>query len=88
MTSSLKASLNRLGQTEDEVVDELIRLGIKGSRNDTCSCPLAMYLLSLGFIEIMVSDFITADTQEVCLPRHLFAFVVHFDEGKYPSLVA
>lgn len=86
--SNLYTCLDELGQTEAEVVAKLKQLGIKGARRSACHCIIAEYLVSLGFSGVTVGTTVTTDTQRAWLPEHVQTFAMHFDDGKYPELVA
>lgn len=92
----LKDALQSLGNTCQEVADNLNNLGIKGSKY--CSnCPIAYYLISKGFRNVSVG---TSAGVSAILPvegsegfgywePHTSAtriFVDAFDTGRFPSL--
>lgn len=86
--SNLHTCLDELGRTEAEVVAKLKALGIKGAKRSAAHCPIAEYLVSLGFGGVTVSGTATTDTQRGWLPDPVRAFALSFDDGKYPELDA
>lgn len=87
-----------LGGTADAVADRLRALGIKGTRHDGCSCPIANLLRSngCGTSELEVSNYhvyptgslIPNDQEVPQLPPPVTQFIRRFDEGVYLDLVA
>lgn len=52
----IKAELDALGDTPDEVAKNLVAAGIKGRPTAPCDCPIANYLKSRGHEEVAVTS--------------------------------
>ena len=83
----LSDCLNELGSHEFAVAEKLEALGIKGDKFSLCHCPIAKYLIKLGFIGVLVSPTKAKTDQQQCfLPTPVENFILHFDDGEYPEL--
>jgi len=83
----LSDCLNELGSHEFAVAFTLEALGIKGAKFFLCDCPIAKYLIKLGFIGVSVSTVRAKTDQQQCfLPEPVADFILHFDDGEYPEL--
>jgi len=92
---NLKADLEALGSTEQEVAATLKAKGIRGLRDYSWGCPVANYLKSLGYqVEMVLDDHVCADIVDGCLfkrfnactPPAIKAFILAFDRRDYPEL--
>lgn len=72
---SLEQALAELPDTAAGIALYLHERGIKGIREDDCACPLANYLIGLGFTEVKVDRVLI----EVYSERH------HYYETAVPS---
>jgi len=86
--SRLLQALSDLGNTMDAVAATLRTKGIKGRRRSTCSCPVAKYLLSLGFVGVTVGDEVWVGDTMQRTPEAVCEFIATFDGGGYPDLDA
>jgi hypothetical protein len=85
------SQLNELGPSEEDVVNKLTELGIKGRRSSVCSCPIANYVISVGCNVICIgceTILISDEGREVLIkmPQHIGDFIKHFDLRQYPQL--
>lgn len=91
--NKLEEALAELGNTEEEVVAKLGKLGCTGNLQDWYSCPIANYLKTYGFDdpavepEQITADWKSAVSQTVIPTSHIKFFIIHFDEAKYPELI-
>jgi hypothetical protein len=95
-TQIIRQQLQALGNTSQEVADNLRSKGIKGFRLAGASCPIAKYLSTLiseGCVMVgvkVVSYFpegrMTA-TDNVDLPESVIHFIADFDRSKYPDMI-
>jgi hypothetical protein len=94
--SKLEQELNALGNNPLEIANKLMELGIRGEREDTCSCPIANYILALGYVKATVGSKRAGfwsmadeyDEYEECdIPDAVGKFIVAFDNGEFPELV-
>jgi len=83
-------SLERLGQTAEEVAKSLAARGIKRKKGRLSEfCPLACFLQSKGYAGALVglSHFVVhPDQRGRCLPIGAYRFRVRFDMGRFPEL--
>jgi hypothetical protein len=92
VSHALDMAISALGNTSDEVVKTLVAAGIRGYPKDCEVCPIARWLIHLGFYQVMVcGDCITVEgvygecslsrySQFVApMPEALQAFVKLFD---------
>lgn len=86
--ANLYTCLDELGETEQQVFSKLVSLGITGAKRSACHCPVANYLVSLGFSGVSIGSTATTDTQRAWLPEPVRLFAAHFDEGRYPEIDA
>lgn len=87
--------LSALGDTPEAVARTLEAKGIKGSRKNPHSCPIARYLRAegwcvgvfqtIGYAKVPGSQ---GDMQSFPLPTPVTAFIEQFDSGLYPTLWA
>jgi hypothetical protein len=96
IADSLTGQLATLGQTADAIADRLAALGITGYRFESDRCPIAHYLFrrdpSLRAVNVL-DDVIEISTGTgaditVTAPDPINHFVICFDVGHYPRLVA
>lgn len=86
--------LQSLGDTQNDVAASLRKLNCRGHRNSGGECPVARFLIWAGCTDVFVDHHIFSATapngQQVCCstPRAAAAFVLRFDDGVYPDLVA
>jgi hypothetical protein len=92
---SLEQALAALPGTADDIAAHLAAKGIRGAREDSCNCPMVVYLTSLDFDRVNVTlSRILARAQpggalvDVRTPWWIAEFVHRFDEGEWPELVA
>jgi hypothetical protein len=90
-------ALRDLGQREtaDAVANEMRAAGIKGTQDDTCTCPLANYLTQLPGVDqvevldnhvyLWVGD--QAEPAVIELAESVSNFVYLFDQGVFLDLV-
>ncbi len=84
------AALLALGSTADEVAETLLRGGHRGRLDDTCYCPVAVYLRALGADDPYVDlEWTTVgwDSDPVHVPDQIADFIETFDSGAFPQLV-
>jgi hypothetical protein len=82
-------ALAALGDTPDAVAETLRAGGWRGQRASCESCPLARYLAgSFGGEWMSASTETLAPFGWVRHPQPVAEFVVRFDRGHYPDLVA
>ncbi len=93
--SQFTDALNKLGSSENEIVGNLIKLGIKGTKLSPCNCPISNYLVKeLGFAN---NDDVIVDHTRICFPRNkgeqtyscpalIAEVIVNFDRGNYKDL--
>lgn len=92
----MRAKLEALGKTSDDVAAALTVLGIKGVPISANKCPVRNYMMraledanaqkttcSVSPFQVRASNGITAVTD---LPEPVRAFVNLFDSGEYPFL--
>jgi hypothetical protein len=88
---NLVDDLQLLGDTPDEIAELLNDLDIKGDRRTNDSCPIVNYLEVRGYSYPKVTQ-----TYVSCFQGNLFLritmpvhnFIVRFDNGKFPELIA
>lgn len=99
----VREALRALGDGSEDVAGRLEQLGIKGFRDDDCSCPVANYLRKTFpdietvwvlrdnvFIEAYQTDefgFGLPVKFDTSNPDPVSAFVGDFDAGIYPELI-
>lgn len=96
IAAQVTAALTQLGDTPDQVADELYAKEIKGFRGCPGSCPVARFVCTLdgvAYAEVTEeSAWLMPDEGEtacrVTLPGPVTEFVVNFDQGVYSDLVA
>lgn len=93
-------ALVRLGDTPEVIAASLYKLGIRGKRLDGCDCPLAKYLgtvCDVDAVEVESSRVTVTtgfyndgepDTSWVPTSAAVAGFVMMFDDGFFPELVA
>ena len=91
--------LDQLGTTRDAVVDNLRKSGITGLTDNVFADPIANYLKAHGITAPEVDmEQVALDAYEdpdmtdgpfrVRLPRAVREFLVAFEDGSYPDLLA
>lgn len=90
---TLSEALAALPSHPDAIAARLGAYGIRGLKGDSCNCPIVHYLTSLGFDAVDVDeDTIVArggGVQQLVLTPHAVAeFILGFDGGAWPELVA
>lgn len=91
MTELQKLILS-LGNSSLEIADTLQKLGIKGERHNCRNCPIACFLLSKGFADVMVQPMIsvpptlTRVTERYWPESPVRLFIIDFDCGLFPLL--
>jgi hypothetical protein len=81
--------LARLCATPDAVADYLLDRQCYGLQRDGDSCPVYIWLREDIGVEANVgSCVVCVDDQEINTPKQIGSFVLRFDDGKYPALVA
>jgi len=94
-TKGIRAALDKLGSTSEEVAEKLKEKGVKGARRSVGTCPIAIYLWREGFkwengVGTMIvggsciSDNPRADL--MATPGVVADFIRDFDRGNYPEL--
>jgi len=91
----LRAALDALGSTTDEIAATLLRLGHRGVQMVACRCPIASYLTA-----VMDASEVEASPASVrvhhldfpfpvrgMVPTPVAAFMSRFDVGDYPDLI-
>jgi hypothetical protein len=76
----------------EEIANLFEDLGIKGTKDDPCLCPLARYLemklddnhISVG--NYSVSSFLPMAVEQFIMPLTVREFVHRFDNGEFPEL--
>jgi hypothetical protein len=86
------SKLTALG-SEKAIADFLLAGRFKGGLGRSCGCPVTKYLVSLGFlspsVEVRIISCGSGSTYERCITPDLVAdFIIAFDAGRYPELVA
>lgn len=97
----VRAALDLLGDSGDEVAARLAAAGVRGRRSDQSGCPVARYLQALGLVEVPVERLEVTRTHAVLsdgrrwsrrarieLPPGVRAFVAGFDRGQFTHLRA
>lgn len=90
----LAADIEALGATVEDVVATLTAEDIHGTPTEPDCCPIAMYLIKLGYTTPEVwKDAnhrlrIYAGDDEILAPDSVVMFVDAFDAGQYPGLQA
>jgi hypothetical protein len=89
--NNIEQDLAALGETRSQVYEKLHQLGIKGSRFNSCQCPIARYLKSkqhkiLGVSSTYISTPYSAGGLDIQTPFIISAFIYDFDAGMYPDL--
>lgn len=83
--------LTDLGPLSTLVAERLLDKGVKGTRRDPASCPLANYLegewpddwqVAMGVVQGTIDGIRVS----VPMPPAIRTFVRYFDGGKYPAL--
>lgn len=95
LREQVNATIAALGDSADQIAATLDAKGIRGRRGRACDCPVARYLLTsipdLNGVYVS-SGSIGAYTKTVSVEMYtrpgLVAFIVAFDDGAYPQLVA
>lgn len=93
---TLSEALAALPKTADGIATFLAERGIKGVRKDDCICPIAQYLTGFGSWEWSPEvgcNYIAAEDDDgegfrESTPEHVTEFIVRFDGGAWPDLVA
>lgn len=87
--NTIEQDLVALGETADEVAGTLLSLGACGNVGEPRSCPVFIYLNHKGHTQVKEVDdrsISTYDNNDYATPEPVAAFILAFDEGKYPSL--
>lgn len=94
---SLAEALAELPDTADGIAAMLTEKGIRGERRRAACCPVANYLVGVGFeeasvgptqIEVWSDDGdIDPDEMEAVTPWWVTEFIIRFDGGEWPELV-
>jgi hypothetical protein len=81
--NTLEDDLKALGNTAEEVRDNLIKLGIKGNRESCGNCPIANYLLYKGYTRVSVGSTMISVRTGYCdnPPVAICEFIRLFDQG-------
>ena len=86
--------LEKLGKTQRQIVDNLIKEKCFGDMGEASSCPIAIYLrkkTKKGNIEIDSTyidiNFGQYNYRTLSLPKRIILFVENFDKGKYKKLI-
>ncbi|MEV6341818.1 hypothetical protein [Actinoplanes sp. NPDC051851] len=90
------AAIYALGDTAEEVGQALLSGGWLGRRRAVASCPVARYLTVVvpGVVDAIVGSsgltvhLIGGDDIEIALPSAVAGFVLAFDVGVFPELMA
>jgi len=86
----LEADLKALGNSSSEISKSLSDKNITGSKCESAYCPVANYLISIGYSMPEVSqETIIVRLKEdhtINTPIELIDFILEFDDGKYPEL--
>jgi hypothetical protein len=96
--NGLSAALAALGETVDQVADNLADAGHLGERGDTATCPVARYLravipaaddLHVGSVDVSLwpPTGHSLSYIDVLLPPPVVAFLERFDVGQYADLI-
>jgi hypothetical protein len=88
--------LTNLGGTRQQVADNLAADGSLGQPQLCNACPVAVYLLKHldGAVEVLVSDalinitYVGGGDEDVKTPWPVAQFVLSFDGGGFPNLIA
>lgn len=67
--------------------------GVAGEPNDPTSCPIAKFIRSLGFTQVLVTSgaarvYVTGKPIRILLPPAVSGFIKNFDHGDYPELIS
>jgi hypothetical protein len=92
----IKKDLKVLGRSSKQIAAKLQELGIKGKQINSRSCPIANYLSSCGYEDVIVEEediesYTTTDLLYIYLnirKTAISTFIRNFDNGKYPELKA
>jgi 3-methyladenine DNA glycosylase AlkC len=87
---TMLADLAKLGDTSDAVAAKLKQLGCEGERVSSRSCPIAKYLLRLGYDKKLQVErcWVLCAKEEVYIHNNIFNFLGRFDVGMYPELIS
>lgn len=71
----------------------LTGMGVAGKPNNPDSCPIAKFIRTLGFAQVLVSAInaeihVTGKPILVPLPAAIRGFIQNFDHGDYPRLIS
>lgn len=86
MIVKLQCDLGKLGQDSQEIARSLEMKGIKGKRNDSQYCPIALYLRDQGYACVSVGTSVVVAGACINSPMPIDKFIEDFDAGKYPQL--
>jgi hypothetical protein len=89
MSKQIEDALKELGDTAEEVANNLLVSGCKGRRRQAFSCPIFLYLESKG-----LRDSSMAVTSGSVILKHdsaettpaVYFFICLFDKGEFPML--
>ena len=97
VTTEVKATrlledLAALGETEQEVHDRLLAIGVRGDPDDSMSCPVAEYLRIKGYRDVAVGGSgadadVAYSHLAVPIPKPIAEFTYAFDNWEHPDLV-
>lgn len=86
---ALEQALAELPDTADGIARMLIEADCQGTLQDGRCCPMANYLIRLGFTEPFVQpDYVQVNSATPPTPSALREFVGRFDAEEWPELVA
>jgi hypothetical protein len=87
--NTIEQDLALLGEhSSHQVMESLIKLGIRGARGNSCACPIFNYLRRKGHASLICTTQHHIDTQEraISTPKVVGQFIEAFDAGAYPTL--
>ena len=86
--------LEKLGKTQKEIVENLIKEKCFGDVGEASSCPIAKYLkkkTKKGNIEVddkfIDINYGASNYKRLYLPKHIILFIKNFDSEKYKKLI-
>jgi hypothetical protein len=86
--------LKALGDNSDAVAKKLTELGIRGYRGSARVCPIASYLLSIGYTHVIARPFVIIigalyrdGWMKIATPNAIRNFIYDFDTGFHSQLV-
>lgn len=85
----LEDAIKNLGFNSIQIRATIYNAGVKGRQQSVCNCPVANYLKSQGYRDVVAgTDWCAVKDQEpVITPNSVKDFMEKFDAGLYPELI-